>query len=114
MWTVVAIHKVSCWPASRGAEPELLPADSQVPRRRHHPVQLDRVGRADQLLRAEDDRRRLDCGRDGRWLGDRLADRVSDGDETSGRRSGNPSAGAGRNRDAGVAMSSDWCGRVVL
>jgi hypothetical protein len=58
-----------------GTEPELLTADSQVPRLWHYPVQLDRVRRADQLLRADNDPPQLGCSRHGWWLADRFGER---------------------------------------
>jgi hypothetical protein len=64
------------------AEPELLPADSEVPRWRHHPVDHDRVRGPDQILGSDHHRR------GGRRLGVRLDVRsrrgsssVLDGDE---------------------------------
>src|SRR5215475_5456275 len=46
---VVSIHRVTCLPGAGGAEPKLLPAGPQVPRRRDHPVHLDRIRPASEL-----------------------------------------------------------------
>jgi Bacterial protein of unknown function (DUF899) len=70
-----------------GAEPELLPADGEVPACRHDPVEFDGVRRSDHLRRGDDDlwrggrrggigHRRRCCNRLGALVG-----RV-DGDQT--------------------------------
>ena len=90
-------------------EPELLPTDREVPARWHGPLELTAPPQAP----SPPARQRVPASA----ASSAAASTVGGSLVTSpgGTHSGNPGrGGAGANRSAGVAMPSDWCGRIVL